>query len=93
MISYFQPKYRNAVLFISFMVISICCALTYPQQTERVNKNDYYQNKAAKTWSDSLDFVLNRVKQSLGATDIDLTLGVIRDGHIFLKKKLRLFQS
>jgi CubicO group peptidase (beta-lactamase class C family) len=89
MILYFQTKYRNFALLISFIVITVCCALTYPlQKTEGMNKGDYFQNKAAKTLSDSLDFVLKRIRQSLGTSDINLTLGVIKDGRIFLKKNL-----
>ncbi|WP_316846352.1 serine hydrolase [Pedobacter psychrodurus] len=86
MILYSQPKYHHAAFLISMMVISMCCAPTYPQQISRINRSDYYQNKAAKTLSDSLDFVLRRIKQSLGTADIDLTLGVIKDGRVFLKK-------
>jgi hypothetical protein len=95
MISYFQTKPRYSAFFylISFIVIPVCSALTYPLQTEQMNKGDYFQNTAAKTLSDSLDFVLKRIRQSLGTSDINLTLGVIKDGRIFLKKESGLLQS
>jgi CubicO group peptidase (beta-lactamase class C family) len=89
MILNFHTKRLYPAFFylISFVVITVCCALTYPsQKTDRINKSDYYQNREAKTLSDSLDPALEHIKQSLGTTDINLTLGVIKDGRVFLKK-------
>ncbi|QNN42801.1 serine hydrolase domain-containing protein [Pedobacter roseus] len=89
MILYFQNKLLKSVYFgfLSFSIITISAAFTYPFQSMDFNrKNDYYENKAAKTLGDSIDLVLKKVEQSLGITDVDLTLGVIKDGQVFLKK-------
>jgi CubicO group peptidase (beta-lactamase class C family) len=89
MIFYLLAKRQYVAFFylISFIAITVCCAFTYsPKKINQINKSDYYQDKEAKTLSDSLDAVLKHIKQSLSITDIDLTLGVIKDGRVFLKK-------
>ncbi len=89
MILYFQNKFLKSVCFcfLSFSIITISAALTYPfQRVDPNRRNDYYENKAAEKLGDSLDLALKKVEQSLGITDINLTLGVIKDGQVFLKK-------
>lgn len=42
--------------------------------------------ETAKNLSDSLDVLLQQIQQSFGDKGINLTLGVVKDGKVFLKK-------
>jgi CubicO group peptidase (beta-lactamase class C family) len=77
-LSLFAFYSAGIIVFITFSSLTI---------TNRPdNKGDYYRNKEAKKLSDSLGTLLDHIKQSFGGSDINLTLGVIKDGEIFLKK-------
>ncbi|WP_084528529.1 serine hydrolase domain-containing protein [Pedobacter caeni] len=57
-----------------------------PNKVKKHSGSDYYKNKEAKILSDSLDVLLSQIRQSFGGEGLDLTLGVVKDGHVFLKK-------
>lgn len=69
------------VLFI------VLAALTDPQNNANKQiKSNYYKDKSSKNLSDSLEVLLNQVRSSFGGKELNLTLGVVKDGQVFLKK-------
>lgn len=76
-------------LLLSFYVLCfiVFAAFTGPSANhKKQTRNDYYKDKAARNLSDSLDVLLNQIRCSFGGKEPDLTLGVVKDGHVFLKK-------
>lgn len=72
---------------LGIMAFTLFAAFTYiPNKAEKHSGGDYYKNKEAKILSDSLDVLLSQIRQSFGGEALDLTLGVVKDGKVFLKK-------
>lgn len=86
-----HKKFNNWSLFVFYVPAFMVCAIfsafiNTSDQPGNLIKNDFYSNKEAKILSDSLDGLLSHIKQSFGGTGINLTLGVVKDGEVFLKK-------
>jgi CubicO group peptidase (beta-lactamase class C family) len=76
-------------LSLAFYILCfiVFAAFTRPSANhKKQTRNDYYKDKAARNLSDSLDVLLNQIGSSFGGKEPDLTLGVVKDGHVFLKK-------
>lgn len=85
----YKPKQPSLLVsyMLCFIVFIVFSALKYSSNNEKKHaKNDYYKDKAAKNLGDSLDVLLNQIRQSFAGKELDLTLGVVKDGHVFLKK-------
>lgn len=78
----------SVVLFLICFTIfsSLTAFITVKKLPTNIYSCDYCQNKQAKNLNDSLDVLLNQVKQSFGKDALNLTIGVVKDGHVFLKK-------
>ncbi|WP_316776874.1 serine hydrolase [Pedobacter antarcticus] len=80
---------------LSSLVLSLICFtifssltafITVKKRPTNIYSCEYCENKEAKNLNDSLDVLLNQVKQSFGKDALNLTIGVVKDGHVFLKK-------
>lgn len=89
MMLFHKPKQPSILVsyMLCLIIFILFSALSYSSNNEKRNiRNDYYKDKAAKKLGDSLDVLLNQIRQSLGGKAPDLTIGVVKDGHVFLKK-------
>lgn len=69
------------------MTLLIFMSLTItPGVNEKPSKDSFYRDKSAKNLGDSLDVLLDRIKQSYDVKTINLTIGIVKDGRIFMKK-------
>ncbi|NQX41501.1 CubicO group peptidase, beta-lactamase class C family [Pedobacter steynii] len=80
-----QSSFACYPLCVILFIVS--AALTNPQNnTNKQVKSDYYRDKSSKNLSDSLEVLLSQIRSSFGGKELNLTLGVVKDGHVFLKK-------
>lgn len=80
----FKQPLLPALYVLCFIIFA---AFTVPSGSRiKQNKNDYYKDKSARDLSDSLDVLLNQIRQSFGEKELDFSLGVVKNGDVFLKK-------
>ncbi|KQC01337.1 serine hydrolase [Pedobacter sp. Hv1] len=81
----FKRPYLFAFYVLGLMAVTVFSALA-PSSTGNFTTTQYHQNKGSKNLNDSLDVLLNQIKQSFGVNQLNLTIGVVKDGKVILKK-------
>ena len=81
-------RFKQPLLPALYVLCFIIFAAFKAPSASRIkqNKNDYYKDKSARDLSDSLDVLLNQIRQSFGEKEVHFSLGVVKNGDVFLKK-------
>ncbi len=83
-----RPRRLLAQLIATLLLLALvaCAGLNVPAHHHPLPKSTFAPSPEARILSDSLDALLARIQADLGQPDLNLTLGVVKDGQVFLKK-------